>query len=141
MQTDPISAAKAYQQVLRQIANARTLHEARALAIEVSKVTFTPPTETEVSVGNGYGLVTKQPFVVLGMANPAETANPTIQIGTTQARALAFQILEAADAAESDGFLVEFLQHAAQLGPEQLGALLSEFRQWRDQRRQKGDTR
>ncbi len=137
MPTDPISAAKAYQNVLRRIANARTLHEARALAIEAGKIVFTAPAEHHLSVASGYGHATKLPFVVLGMANPDEVANPTIQIDTPQARALAFQILEAADAAESDGFLVEFLQQAGQMNIDQASALLIEFRKWRDQKRQK----
>lgn len=137
MQTDPISAAKAYQQALRRIANARTLHEARAVAIEAGKIIFTAPAENHLSVASGYGHATKLPFVVLGMANPSEVANPTIQIDTTQARTLAFQILEAADAAESDGFLVEFLQYAGQMGLDQASALLIEFRKWREQKRQK----
>lgn len=141
MQTDPISAAKAYQIALRRVLAVQTLHQARQLAANALDITFTPPSESMVSIGSGYGLATKQPFVTFSMANPAETANPTLQVTSDQARDLAFQILEAADAADSDGFLVEFMQQAGQLSENEAGRLLTEFRQWRDQRRQKGGMR
>ncbi len=54
----------------------------------------------------------------------------TGQLDVASARQLAFQLLEAADAAISDAFLVKFLRER-DLPDEAAGVLLNEFRQYR----------
>lgn len=131
MNTDPISAAAAYRMALERIMRAKVFHEARQIASSALEIHFTRPEEGTVSVASGFGQNTRQPFVTLGMANPQEVANPAIQMTTTDARRIAMQILEAADAAESDGFIVSWLGDKAELNDPQLAALLSEFREYR----------
>lgn len=137
MKTDPISAAVHYRALLQRIMHAGSLHEARQLASRALEATFDPPSAGMLSVNSGYGMNTHQPFVTLGMANPTESANPAIQVSTEQARQIALQLLEAADAAESDGFVVEWLQGEAELSEGQAAAMLGIFRQYRERRRKK----
>lgn len=137
MKTDPISAAGAYQMALKRIRSATTLQEARAIAQEGLGITFDTPEPNTISVSSGFGRTTQQPFVTIALASPIETANPAVQIVSDQARAIALQILEAADAAESDGFLVTWMtsSSAGSLSDHQAAALLADFRAWRDRRR------
>lgn len=128
---DPVDAAQTYQMALKAISNAQTLHDARKRAIQALEFTFSAPEEGMLTVTSGYGYHTKEPFVTLGMANPQETANPSIQMRSDQARVIAFQILEAADSADSDGFIVEWLASVIELEERHAGQLLMEFRQWR----------
>lgn len=137
MQTDPISAATAYRIALEAIANAPSLAAAVRSAQHALSYTFTPPQEGQISVDSGYGHHTKQPFVLFSLANPTESANPTIQMTSEQARVQAHYILEAADAAESDGFIVEWLRGTADLSDQQIGGLLANFRAFRAQHRSK----
>lgn len=139
MQTDPISAAHAYRQALDRISRAETKHDAIRLAVETLKITFVKPEPGIISVSSGFGRNTKEPFVVIGMANPTESANPAVQIVADRAREIAMQILEAADAAESDGFIVGWLSGTADLSEGQVGALLADFRSYREQRRKTGE--
>lgn len=138
MKTDPVSAANAYRNALRQLLNASTLHGAKKIAAQALEITYTPPEAGMLSVQSGFGHATSQPFVTLGMANPTETANPTVQFGTDQARTVAHQILAAADAAESDGFLVEWVGALAGLDDAACATMLAQFREWRDARRTRG---
>lgn len=131
MQTDPISAAHGYVLALRRVLKAQTLHEARKAASGALEITFTPPEEAHIGVASGFGHNTKQPFVTFSLANPTESANPTIQMTTQEARQIAIQILEAADAAESDGFLIGWLQEGTDISDAQLGRLIAEFRAYR----------
>lgn len=135
MKTDPISAAHGCQLALRRVLKAQTLHEARKIASGALAIIFDPPQAGIVSVSSGYGHNTDKPFVEVGLANPTESANPAVQMLTHQARAIALQILEAADAAESDGFIVSFLRSVADLREEQLGQVLVQFRAYRDAQR------
>lgn len=135
MKTDPISAATAYRMALDTISKAGSLATAVRLAQRALEHTFTKPEEGQIGISSGYGNTTKTPFVTLSLANPSESANPTIQMSSTQARHQAQYILEAADAAESDGFIVEWLRDKANLNDAQLGAMLAEFRVFREQLR------
>jgi hypothetical protein len=135
MKTDPISAAHAYRLAFDRILRATTLQDARKIAADALKITFDSPEPGVLSVSSGYGQNTKQPFVTLALASPVETANPAAQLLTSQAREIAMQILEAADAAESDGFVVGWLGDVADLNEAQAAALLQEFRAYRDARR------
>jgi hypothetical protein len=132
--TDPISAAVGYRMALERIMKARVLHEARQIASKALAIQFDRPTGSHVSVASGYGHNTKEPFVTVGIANPTESANPVVQIATYDARKIAMHILEAADAAESDAFLVGWLGGQS-LTEAQVAALLNDFRQYRERRR------
>ena len=135
MQTDPISAATVYRMALEAIIKAPSLSAAVRHAQHALTYTFTPPEEGQIGIDSGYGHRTKTPFVIFSLTNPSESANPTIQMTSAQARVQAHYILEAADGADTDGFLVEWLQDKADLSENQAGAMLAEFRQWRDQHR------
>lgn len=135
MKTDPISAAVSYRMALEAIVKAPSLSAAVRGAQHALTISFTPPEEGQISVQSGYGHKNREPFVTFTLANPSESANPTIQMTSAQAREQAHYILEAADAAESDGFLVEWLREKADLSENQAGAMLAEFRQWREQHR------
>lgn len=138
MKADPISAAHAYRQALQAVMKAQTLHEARQRASKALDVTFDKPEDTHISVGSGYGHNTNQPFVTIGIANPTESANPIVQLPTDEARRQALTILEAADAAESDGFLITWLGNQ-DLSLGQLATLLADFRAWREQWRKQSE--
>jgi hypothetical protein len=137
MKTDPISAAVLYRQHLDMIMKAQVLSQAKQIARRALAVVFDRPASGTISIMSGFGHNTGQAFVTISMANPQEVASPTIQIATHQARRIAFQILEAADAAESDGFLVAWLRGSADLSDGQLGSMLQMFRDWREQQRQR----
>lgn len=134
MQTDPISAAHGYVQALKRILKATTLHEARKVASAALDITFTPAEGGNISIHSSAG---KRPFVTLGIANPTESANPIVQMSSDQAREIALQILEAADASESDGFIAAFAQQQLGASQEQAAALLQEFRRYRERLRGK----
>lgn len=136
MKTDPISAAIAYRQALEKITGAPSLAAAVREAQRVLAFTFNRPEAGMLSVSSGYGHTTKQAFVTFSLANPSESANPTIQLTSAEARQQAHYILEAADAADTDAFLVEWMR-AADFEDQAVGAMLSEFRTWRDQHRRK----
>lgn len=136
MKTDPISAAHAYRAALQAVMKAQTLHEARARAYKALDIIFDRPEDTHISIASGYGGNTQRPFVAIGIANPTESANPIVQLPTDEARRQAMYILEAADAAESDGFVIEwFSRGAAHLSDEQAAAVLADFRAYREKRR------
>jgi len=137
MKTDPISAAAGYRMHLEMIMKAQVLHQARQIAARALEIVFDRPEPGTISLTSGFGHNTGKAFVTFSMANPEEVANPTIQIATHQARQIAMQILEACDAAESDGFLVEWLRGTANVPDNQLGAFLQQFREWRDEQRKR----
>src|SRR3954471_14637702 len=132
MKTDPISAAVVYRNALEEISRAPNLAAAVRIAQRMLTFTFTRPEEGNVSIESGYGHNTRTPFVMFALANPAESANPFVQVDTRQARALAYQILEAADAAESDGFIVEWLRRSDDIDDRAMGNLLADFRAYRE---------
>jgi hypothetical protein len=140
MQTDPISAATAYRMAFEAIVHAPSLSTAVAAATKALAITFTPPEDGMISISSGYGHRTKTPFVTLSLANASESANPTIQMSSAEARRQALYILEAADAADADGFIVEWLRGTAELSENQIGALLSDFRTFRDIQRTKDES-
>jgi hypothetical protein len=135
MKTDPISAALGYRMAIERIMKVQTLHEARQIAAKALDIHFDRPTESHISVGSGFGHATREPFVTIGIANPTESANPIVQVSTYDARIQAHYILEAADAAESDAFLVGWLGDQQGLTENQIGALLADFRAYRESRR------
>lgn len=136
MKTDPISAAAGYRMALERVLRAQGPHEMRQIASRaLESITFDKPEPGMLSVSSGWGHNTQQPYVTIALASPVETANPAVQLVSDQARQIAFQILEAAEAAEQDGFLVSFATQRIGVPIEQAGALLVEFRAWREARR------
>ena len=130
MQTDPISAAAGYRMALERIKQARSLQEARQHAREALEITFKRPAAEEIHVSSGLGGATGAAFVTVAMSAPA------VQLVTAQARAVALQILEAADAAESDAFLVHFAAELLGEAPAAAASLLADFRAFRQRLRQ-----
>jgi hypothetical protein len=135
MNTDPISAAHSYALALKAILKAQTLHEAKARAAKALDITFDAPTEGHLSISSTFGHDTQLPYVTIAIANQNESANPMVQMEANRAREIAMYILEAADGAESDGFLIGWLGKDADLSEGQIGALLADFRAYRERRR------
>lgn len=78
---------------------------------------------------SAYGMRTKQPIVVL------HHQDWVLQVSPEEARGIASSILQAAEAAEQDAFLMEWIQRTT--GVDELGAgrLVVEYRDWREKRR------
>lgn len=86
---------------------------------------------TNITVTSGFGHNTQQPFVEMTIRR----ADWTTQMSPEMARELAHNLLAAADAAESDGFLVTFFRE--RIGVDDMRAvasLLVEFREYREKR-------
>jgi hypothetical protein len=131
MKTDPISAGAAYRMALERVLRAETRQEARKLASAALAIPFDRPEAGTINVSSGYGMNTQQPFVTIALASPIETANPAVQLASSQAREIALQILEAAEAAEQDGFIVTFVTEAIGAPVEEAGKLLHLYREHR----------
>lgn len=136
MQTDPVTAATRYRQALESILKADILHKARQIASQALNITFSKAEGGQISVESGYS---GRPFVTLGIANPTESANPIVQLSSQQARQIGLQILEAADAADADGFLVTFAQKHLGASMEHAAGLLNAFRDYRNELRGEGE--
>lgn len=94
----------------------------------------TPPDAAEIPIhiASGYGGNTKRPFVELTFG-PVKTT-----MSTAKAREIALLLLESADAAESDGFLVEFMQTVMDGDARAATAVLMRFRAYRAKLRGEG---
>lgn len=79
-------------------------------------------------VTSGYGQNTKEPYVEV------KAPKLHVQMSPENARDLAFNLLQAAEGAYSDAFLVEFSKHALGEDEQAAAVLLHEFRQWREQK-------
>lgn len=87
---------------------------------------------SSIEVSSGFGHNTQQPYVQLLI----HQADYSTQMTPETARELALNLLTAADAAESDGFIVGFLRNT--IGVDDMRAIatiLVEFREYRDKRR------
>lgn len=86
-----------------------------------------------INVTSGYGGNTRQPFVQVEMDYPKD--HP-LQLEPNEARDLAANLLQAAEAAEQDAFIFEFhssLIEGTAKEKERVGAnMLIEFRKWRN---------
>lgn len=136
MKTDPISAAAGYRMALERIMRVQTLHEARQIASKALGITFDKPEPGHLSISSGWGHITQQPYVTITLASPVETANPAVQLVSDQARQIAHHILEAAESADQDGFILNFATQAIGAPVEEAARLLDLFRSWRESRRQ-----
>lgn len=85
-----------------------------------------------IHVESGYGHNTRQPFVEI----KTDKLKEPLQLSPNEARDLAANLLQAAEAAEQDAFIVEFHSDFVDGSPEEkqvLGAsMLALFRKWRD---------
>lgn len=86
-------------------------------------------------VSSGYGANTQKPFVALEF-----DGQMLDQIPPEGARALAYNLIAAAEAAEQDAFLVTFMQKQVGLPLTHAAQVLGEYRQWRagDEPNEKG---
>jgi len=85
-----------------------------------------------ILVSSGYGGNTREPFVEIKMDYPKD--HP-LQLHPDEARDLAMNLLQAADAADSDEFIFLFFSNIMG-GSDGAGAKsLIEFRKFRDERR------
>lgn len=64
--------------------------------------------------------------------------NQVFQLDVDEARSIAQQLLEAAEAAEVDAFLFHFGSKDLQLSPEASASLISRFRDFRTERNSRG---
>jgi hypothetical protein len=129
MQTDPISAAVGYRRALEAIREAASLAEARRHAARALAITVAPPQAADIHISSGYGGNSGQPFVTIALSAPA------VQFVVPQARDIGLQLFAAADAAESDAFLIRFVTEKVHADPAAAASVLAEFRAFRDQRR------
>lgn len=80
----------------------------------------------------GYGFKSREPFVNIHWKDVSEQMDPQT------ARMFALSIMEAAEAAEQDGFMIEWLVQTVGMDEAGMATLLTEFRGWRE-RRLKGE--
>jgi hypothetical protein len=78
---------------------------------------------------NGYGVRTKQPFV-----NLSYNGRQIAQMRPEDATNLAHSLLACAEASLGDAFLISFFRDKVGIEMPQIGALLVEFREYRDRR-------
>jgi hypothetical protein len=86
--------------------------------------------EERVSVSSGYGANTKRPFVALQIGD-----RKPHQWSPDEARRVAGLLLQCAEAAEGDAFVVEWFTEHAGLTLPQAGQLLQDFRATRERHR------
>lgn len=87
-----------------------------------------------INVSSGYGHNTREPFVQIEMEYPKD--HP-LQIHPDEARQFAMNLLQAADAADSDQFLFEYVSKELRAGDQAAAGILNEFRKFRDEVRGK----
>jgi len=85
-----------------------------------------------ILVSSGYGGNTREPFVEIKMDYPKD--HP-LQLHPDEARHLAMNLLEAAEAADNDQFIFEFVSKDLHSGDKIAANILLEFRKFRDERR------
>ncbi|HLE52728.1 MAG TPA: hypothetical protein VI755_11735 [Anaerolineales bacterium] len=81
-----------------------------------------------INVTSGYGNNTRQPFVEI----KTEKLKEPLQLLPEEARDLALNLLQAAEAAEQDAFMFEFVSKDLKAGENAAANIIFEFRNWRD---------
>lgn len=81
-------------------------------------------------ITNGYGARTNRPFVTL----TEESQDLMIQMSPEEAMDLARNLIEGAEAAIQDAYMIEFLRQLPGVGDYQIIGFLEDFRQWRMKR-------
>lgn len=84
-----------------------------------------------ILVSSGYGGNTRKPFVMI----EADEIDQPIQLSPAEARDLAVNLLQAAEAAEGDAFIVEFTTRQLKSDVQHARVLLLEFRKFRESMR------
>lgn len=80
-----------------------------------------------------YGANTQKPIVVLTLPG-----GESVQMEPADARNLALNLLQGAEAAEQDAWLVEWLKESLKADEQQTVVILREYRQWREKREAEG---
>ena len=89
-------------------------------------------------VMTGFGHNTQQPYVQIVI----QSADWMTQMSPADAREVGMNLLAAAEAAEGDGFLVNFLRKTVGMADMRaVATLLLEFRQYRDAQQRRHDER
>ena len=83
-----------------------------------------------VWVRSMYGHRTREPGVTMAMP-----AGEMVQMTPGEARQLGRQLVEAAEAAISDAFIVEYFAEHINIKEEMIFKLLADFREWRERRK------
>ena len=94
---------------------------------------------TSVQIGSIVSARDGQPYVQMQMSD-GETIVTQLRVQMTpyEARQHAYTVLEAADAAESDHFIFNFLKEKIGVAAEQAAPVLAEFREYREAMSKKG---
>jgi hypothetical protein len=90
----------------------------------------------KVEVSNGFGQNTHEPYVEVNWP----TDSGSIQLNPDEARLIARMIIEAAEAADQDAFLVAFIMRDIGLSFEQAAQIIPRFAAWRRERWNKQKT-
>lgn len=94
----------------------------------------------KLEVSTIYGHGTQRPIVELRLPRPLrslpekEKQRNLIQLSVEEARDLALNLIQAAESAVQDAFIVDFFGTRIGLEPAQVGALLNDFRTLRRDR-------
>lgn len=86
-------------------------------------------------ITSGFGGNTNKPFVMV----EGEQIDTPIQFSPAEARDLAHNLLQAAEAAETDAFIVTFATDEIKFSREQVAGILVMFREFRDKMRKQLD--
>ena len=77
-------------------------------------------------VSSGFGHRTQMPYVQVLI----ESADFMTQMPPSTARELAHNLLSAAEAAETDAFIIGFFREKVRIDDPRIMAILNEFREW-----------
>jgi hypothetical protein len=127
--TDPVTAAVLLRRVLEDIASGKESAPRQAAGAALDRIRLEPPGPGEIRVSSGYGRKTRAPFVTLAL--PPDVS--TVQLPPDQARQIAMQLLEAAEASHSDAFLAGYLRTKVGLEDiEKIAMVIEDARAFRD---------
>jgi hypothetical protein len=131
--TDPLTAAVLLRRVLEDIASGKEPAPRAAAVAWLDRIRLEPPGAGEIRVSSGYGRNTRAPFVTLAL--PPDVT--TVQLPPEQARQVAMQLVEAAEASHSDAFLAGFLRERIGVTDDgKIAMVIEEAREFRDRRRE-----
>ncbi len=93
-------------------------------------------TETQIAVSSQYGATTRRGLVELQLGDA-----PAVRMDPAKARLIAAWLMEAAEAAAMDAFLMHFLTTDADMRIEQASTVLAMFRDYRNRETITGSAR
>ena len=88
-----------------------------------------------INVSSGFGANTREPFVQIEMEYPKD--HP-LQLHPDEARDLAMNLLQAAESADQDAFMIKFVSKDLKAGENAAAGILLEYRKFRDAEGRKG---